>query len=315
MFDYLKDYKIVPKSHTFDTNDVKFKQGDYQIIKFENFFFCLSEGSDIVFRFKNESPYRTGHIHVSIMKKNRVICEHFFFVASDLKHRIGTQIWQWFEHFVYLVQTSFYVLLEKRERNEVVAYLNKHHNSVIRVQVLNRANDFTNANYVFVSMDISIYTSNHSLKKDIFVSLHSKSGFRLMSNHLVPSSFIFDRTLKRYAIREVSYYKSLNEDFHYYELSLVGNNYEKVMVLYDIKKKNAKFILLTYPHGEPVSKKRNIAIESENDFHTNIFNLLEKLYLHKHPSEALISHFNNWHMDISNGINEDHRTVLDMFEI
>lgn len=236
MFDYLKDYKIVPKSHTFDPDDVKFKRGGYQIIKFENFLFCLLEGSDVVFRFRNDSPYRTGHIHVSIMKKNRVICEHFFFVASDLKHRLGTQIWQWFEHFIYLVKTSFYVLLEKRERNEVVAYLNKHPNAVVRVQVLHRSNDFTNADYVFVSMDISINRSDHSLQTDILASLHSKSGFRLMSRSFIPGSIVFDRTLKRYAIKEIEYYKTLNDNFHYYEFSLVGDNYEKVMVLYDATK-------------------------------------------------------------------------------
>jgi len=315
MLDYLKDYKIVPKSHTFAPDDIKFKQGDYQIIMFEKFYFCVTEGSDVVFRFRNESPYRTGHIHVSIMKKNKVICEHFFFVASDLKHRLGTQIWQWFEHFVYLVKTSFYVLLEKRERNDVVTYLNKNPNAVVRVQVLHQTNFRTNADYVFVSMDISTRTSDHSLQRDLLLSLHSKSGFRIMSRSFIPGSAVFNRTLKRYAIEKIEYHKSINEDFHYYEFSLLGINYEKLMVLYDMKKKIAKFISLRYRHGEPFSKTRNIPIDSEKDFHVEIFTILEKKYLYNHPSEALISHFNNWHMDISKGLNEDHVTVLDMFEI
>lgn len=315
MLDYLKDYKIVPKSHTFDPDAVKFKFGSYQIIQFENFYFCVEEGSDIVFRFKNESPYRTGHIPVSIMKRNRVICEHFFFVASDLKHRIGTQIWQWFEHFVYLVQTSFYTLLEKRERNDVVDYLKNHPKSVLRVQVLNRSNYRTNADYVFVSMDISNKTSQLDFGRDIFVTLHSKSENRLMCNSYIPGSAVFNRVLKRYSIKKIEYLKSLNENFHYYEFSLTGKTYEQLMVQYDKNKNNAKFISLTYRHGEPVVKKRNIKIEADKDFHISIFTIVENLYLGNHPSDALINHFKDWHMDISNGINEDHLTVLDMFEI
>lgn len=322
MLDYLKDYKIVPKSHTFDPVAVKFKLGKYQLVQVDNFLFCLSEGSDIVFRFKNESPYRTGHIHVSIMKKNRVICEHFYFVPTDLKHKMGTQIWQWFEHIVYLVQTSFYVLLEKRERNDVVNYLKNRINPNIRVQVIDNSRNHI-PNYVFISMDISSKSSENSFVKEVYASLQEKSENRLMFNSYISNTTFFNKVKSRYAIKKIEYYKSLNEDVHYYEFTLTGNTYdtltgntyERVMVLYDTKKNKAKFTSLTYRHGEPVLKKRNIDIEPAEDFHINILNTLENLYLRKHPSDALISHFNDWHMDISNGLGEDHLAVLDMFEI
>lgn len=316
MTDYLKDYEIVPKSHTFEPDSIKFNTSRYQIIQFDKFLFCVDKESDLVFKFKNESPYRTDKIHVCIMKKNRIICEHFYFVATDLKHRTGTQIWQWFEHFVYLVQTSFYVLLDKRDRNDVVTYLNNTPNSTIRVQVVDHSRNHV-PHYVFVSLDIFHKSIASNTRSDIFLSLQSNADDRLMRKyHLALSnSQVTQKLTKRYAIKQLDYFHSLNKDFHYYEVNLIGNNYERVMVLYDIKKKNAKFTSLTYRHGEPVLKKRNVVIEPDENFHVNILKTLENIYLRKHPSDELISHFNDWHMDISNGLGEDHLAVLEMFEI
>lgn len=315
MLDYLKDYKIVPKSHIFDTTAVKFKLGKYQLIQVDNSLFCLSEGSDIVFRFKNESPYRTGHIHVAIMKKNRVICEHFYFVPTDLKHKMGTQIWQWFEHMVFLVQTSFYVLLDKRDRNDIVTYFNNTPNSTIRVQVADHSRNCV-PHYVFVSLDIFHKSVSYNTQSDIYLSQQPNADDRLMrKSHLFSSSNIIQKLVKRYTIKQFEYSHSLNKDAHYYEINLTGNNYERMMILYDQKKKMAKFTSLTYRHGEPVLKKRNIPIESDENFNLTILHTLEKLYLRKHPSDELISHFNDWHMDISNGLEDDHLTVLEMFEI
>lgn len=43
MLDYLKDYKIVPKSHTFDPVAVKFKLGKYQLVQVDNFLFVYQK--------------------------------------------------------------------------------------------------------------------------------------------------------------------------------------------------------------------------------------------------------------------------------
>lgn len=315
MTDYLKDYKIVPKSHTFEPNSIKFNTSRYQLIEFEKFLFCVDKESDLVFKFKNESPYRTDKIYVCIMKKNRVICEHFYFVPTDLKHRMGTQIWQWFEHFVFLVQTSFYVLLDKRERNDVVTYFNNTPNSTIRVQVADHSRNCV-PHYVFVSLDIFHKSVSYDTRSDIFLSQQPNADDRLMrKSHLFSSSNVIQKLVKRYTIKQFEYSHSLNKDAHYYEINLTGNNYERMMVLYDMKKKMAKFTSLTYRHGEPVLKKRNIAIEPDENFHHHILHALETIYLRKHPSDELISHFNDWHMDISNGLEEDHLAVLEMFEI
>jgi hypothetical protein len=315
MIDYLKDYKIVPKSHTFEPDSIKFDKDRYQIIKFDEFLFCVDKQSDLVFKFKDVSPYRTDKIYVAIMKKNRVICEHFYFVASDLKHTIGTQIWQWYEHFVYLVQTSFYVLLDKRERNDVVNYLKNKPNSTVRVQSLNNSSSYL-PRYVFVSLDIYNYKFN-PLKTEIFASLNTNADGRLMvsSDSALLMCNITSKLVKRYAIKRIQHYNSLNNDVHYYEVTLASDNFGRVMILYDMNKKKATFSFLTYLHGEPVIKKRHVVVEPDKNYQVNILNELERTYLGQYPSAPLIEHFKEWHMDISNGLKEDHLTVLEMFEI
>lgn len=316
MTDYLKDYKIVPKSHTFEPDSIKFNKYQYQIIQFDGFLFCVDKQSDLVFKFKAESPYRTDKIHVTIMKKNRVICEHFYFVASDLKHTIGTQIWQWFEHFVYLVQTSFYVLLDKRERNDVVNYLKNNPNSNLRVKALDNSCNYL-PHYVFVSLDIYSKGTSNTVRSDIYASLQKNADNRLMFNS--DSALVMDKNtsklIKRYTIKQMQHYNSLNQDIHYYEVTLAGDKFGRVMILYDMKKKKAKFSLLTYFHGEPVIKKRHILVEPDQNYQVNILHELERTYLGAYPSAPLIEHFKEWHMDISNGLEEDHLAVLEMFEI
>lgn len=316
MTDYLKDYEIVPKSHTFEPDSIKFNTSRYQIIQFDKFLFCVDKESDLVFKFKNESPYRTDKIHVCIMKKNLIICEHFYFVASDLKHTIGTQVWQWFEHFVYLVQTSFYVLLEERERNDVVAYLENNPNATLRVKALDNSCNYL-PHYVFVSLDIYSKGISNTVRSDIYASLQTKADNRLMVS--ADSALVMEKTIsklvKRYSIKKMQHYNSLNNDVHYYEVTLAGDTFGRVMILYDMNKKKATFSLLTYLHGEPVIKKRHVLVEPDKNYQVNILNELERTYLGQYPSEPLIEHFKEWHMDISNGLKEDHLTVLEMFEI
>lgn len=316
MTDYLKDYKIVPKSHTFEPNSIKFNTIRYQLIEFEKFLFCVDKESDLVFKFKNESPYRSDKIYVCIMKKSRVICEHFYFVPTDLKHKTGTQIWQWFEHFVFLVQTSFYVLLDKRNRNDVVTYFNNTPNSTIRVQVADHSRNCV-PHYVFVSLDIYSKGTSNTVRSDIYASLQKNADNRLMFNS--DSALVMDKNtsklIKRYTIKQMQHYNSLNQDIHYYEVTLAGDKFGRVMILYDMKKKKATFSLLTYFHGEPVIKKRHILVEPDQNYQVNILHELERTYLGAYPSAPLIEHFKEWHMDISNGLEEDHLAVLEMFEI
>jgi len=316
MIDYLKDYKIVPESHTFDPDSIKFNKDRYQIIQYDGFLFCVDKQSDLVFKFKDVSPYRTDKIYVAIMKKNQVICEHFYFVASDLKHTIGTQIWQWFEHFVYLVQTSFYVLLEERERNDVVAYLENNPNATLRVKAFDNSRNYL-PHYVFASLDIYNKGISNTVRSDIYASLQTKADNRLMVSS--DSALVMEKTVnklvKRYTIKQMQHYNSLNKDIHYYEVTLAGDEFGRVMILYDMNKKKATFSLLTYLHGEPVIKKRHVVVEPDKNYQVNILNELERNYLGKYPSESLIEHFKEWHMDISNGLKKDHLTVLEMFEI
>lgn len=133
------------------------------------------------------------------------------------------------------------------------------------------------------------------------------------------SALVMDKNtsklVKRYTIRQMQHYNSLNKDIHYYEVTLAGDKFGRVMILYDMKKKKATFSLLTYLHGEPVIKKRHVVVEPDKNYQATILNELERSYLGQYPSEALIEHFKEWHMDISNGLKEDHLAVLEMFEI
>lgn len=312
MINYLKKYKIETAVDTVPS--VELDKDHYQIIKADGFFFYIDKQSDIVIRFNAFKPYAGDNIPLAVMKKNQIVCEYFHPVKIGLKFRAYNQ--QWLEHMVFLAQTSFYFLLEKRERQDVVNFLNKNAGCHIRVQTLNNSITATPL-YVFVSMDIYNLKSLDSQRIDIHASVNTKANHRLMSSY--DSAFLSDnvtaKLVKRYTIKRMEHFHSLNKDFHYYEVTLAGDYFGRVMIHYDMNKKKATFSLLTYVHGEPVVKKRHILIEPDSNFQINILQTLEKLYLGKYPSPALINHFKDWHTDISNGLGEDHLTVLEMFEI
>lgn len=305
MQDYLKSSGTEPS--------IELDKDHYQLIKDVGFFLYIDKKSDIVIKFDYFQVSQADKVSISVIQKDIVICQYSHPIDPTLKFKYFYG--QWLEYMVFIAQTSFYFLLEQRERDDVVAYLNAKDGCSIRVQTIN--NSFSDSPcHVFVSMSICNYKFN-PLKTEIFASLNTNADGRLMVSS--DAAFIMDNTtrklVKRYTIKKMQHYNSLNNDVHYYEFTLAGDKFGRVMILYDMKKKKATFSLLTYLHGEPVIKKRHVLVEPDTNYQMNILNELERTYLGKYPSESLIEHFKEWHMDISNGLKKDHLTVLEMFEI
>lgn len=312
MADYLLYYGIETSANRFPNKSIELDKDHYQLIKATNTFFYIDKQSDIVIRlepFKNSR----GTAIISVMKKNQLICHYRHHIEEGLVHHYNYN--RFLEVLVFLAQTSFYFLLEDISRQEVVDFLNKNDNCRLKVQTIDNS-VVDRPHHEFVSMDICNDHPYNSQKIDLYVVSKPEISDRLiMRNLAIFNDFYVDRVKKLYQVQQTIHYHSINKEFHHYELVIRGDYHAELKIKYDKKKAKTMFSLHTYPHGEPTIKTKNMVIPHDDNFHASIFKMVGELFLHKYPSTELVAYFDELHMDVSNGLEKDHLTLLDMVEI
>lgn len=307
MLDYLKTSSNAEPSVELNTDD-------YQLIKNDGFYLYIKKQSNIVIRFDYFNTAYDDKVSVYVIQDDNILCQYYHPIHPTLKFKYFYT--QWLEHLVVLAQNCFFFLLPDRERQEVVHFLNTNTACAIQVQTLDNFN-VNSTERVFLSMHIYDCESNNFKKINKRVSIINKAGNRLMVSNY--SSIVMDtitrKLVRRYDIKEILCYQTLNKEFHYYEISLKGDCFDIVTIVYDEKEKIATFTTLINFNDEFLVDRQTIDIENDQKLQVNIFNILEKRYLCKYPSEALINHFKEGHIDISDGIGTEHLPLLDMLEI
>lgn len=312
MTDYLLDYGIETRANRFPNKSIELDKDHYQLIKADKTFFYIDKQSDTVIRlepFKNSR----GTAIISVLKKNKHICHYRHFIEEALVHHYNYN--RYLEVLVFLAQTSFYFLLEGISRKEVVDFLNTNDDCRLKVQTIDNS-VVDRPHHEFVSMDICNDHPYNSQKIDLFVVVKPEISNRLiMRNLAIFNDFYVDRVKKLYQVPQTIHYHSISKDFHHYELVIRGDYYAELKINYDKKKVKTIFSLHTYPHGERAVKTKQVSIPHDDNFHAAIFKMVGELFLHKYPSTELVAYFNDMHMDVSNGLDKDHLTLLDMVEI
>jgi len=312
MPDYLLNYGIETSEKIFPNKSIELDKDHYQLIKADKTFFYIDKQSDIVIRlepFKNSR----GTAIISVMKKNKYICHYRHFIEEGLVHSYNYN--RFLETLVFLAQTSFYFLLEDISKQEVVDFLNKNDNCRLKVQTIDNS-VVDRPHHEFVSMDICNDHPYNSQKIDLHVVVKPEISDRLiMRNLAIFNDFHVVRIKKLYEVKLTIHYHSINKDFHHYELVIRGDYYAELKIKYNKNKAKTIFSLQTYPHGEPAVKIKQVSIPHDDNFQASILKVAGELFLHQYPSTELVAYFNDLHMDVSNGLNKDHLTLLDMVEI
>lgn len=312
MTDYLLDYGIESTDSLFADKSIELNKEHYQLIKVAHTFFYIDKQSDVVIRlepFKNSR----GTAIISVMKKNKHICHYRHHIEEGLAHKYNYN--RFLEVLVFLAQTSFYFLLEDISRQEVVDFLSMNDDCRLRIQTIDNS-VVDRPHHEFVSMDICNDHPYKSQNIDFHVVVKPEISDRLiMRNLAIFSDFYVDRVKKLYQVKQTIHYHSINKEFHHYELVIRGDYNAELKINYDKKKAKTIFSLHTYPHGEPAVKTKQVSVPHDNNFQVSIFKMVGELFLHKYPSTELVAYFDDLHMDVSNGLEKDHLTLLDMVEI
>lgn len=312
MTDYLLAYGIETSAKRFPNKSIELDKDHYQLIKADKTFFYIDKQSDTVIRLE---PFKTsrGTAIISVMKKNKHICHYRHHIEEGLVHDYNYN--RFLEVLVFLAQTSFYFLLEAVSRQEVVDFLNTNDNCRLKVQTIDNS-VVDRPHHEFVSMDICNDHPYNSQKIDLFVVVKPEISDRLiMRNLAIFNDFYVNRVKKLYQVQQTIHYHSINKDFHHYELVIRGDYYAELKIKYDKKKAKTIFSLQTYPHGELTVKVKQVIVQHDDNFQNFIFKMVGELFLHKYPSPELVTYFDDLHMDVSNGLEKDHLTLLDMVEI
>lgn len=313
--DYLWKYKIESDACRFATKSIERDNDHYQLIKADDFYFYIDKKSDVVVRFKHFLD-NSSSVSVVVMKKNKKVCSYLHFMDSIFK--LSQNYLELLEKIVMLAQTSFYFLIEGKNRDDVIDFLNENEDCSLSVRTVNSlVHDISS--YLFLSMSVrcfyNIHVTNNRLDFDACLLTLADGRLMIDVTDTTSKSAIVEKLLKRYSIKKIKHYESFNKDLHYYTITLNHVRFAEISVLYNTKKNKTTFTLLTLCKGEPVLKKRHIMIEHNANFEINILKKIEELYLKQYPSEDLIKYFADSYMDVSNGLKKEHLTVLKMFDI